>query len=108
MTCDRRDTFSLPLAEWILVLAVLTLLITDSTAVSAHQSHPNGTLRLAWQSEHISRVTAVDLDARTSGAALFRATEAARVEQRDGRSCVVGAVLLFDVDDAFALILTKR
>ncbi len=103
MTCDKRYTFALPFAEWLLVLAVLTLLITSSTVmVSAHQSHPNGTLRLAWQSEHISRVTAVDLDARTSGAALFRATGPARVEQRDGRSCVVGALLLFDVDDAFA------
>jgi hypothetical protein len=99
MIHDRRRTFVLPLAGWLLVLAVLLM---DSTAVSAHQSHPNGTLRLAWQAEHISRVTAVDLDARTSGAALFRATQAARVEQRDGRSCVVGAVLLFDVDDAFA------
>ena len=103
MTCDKRYMCVLPLAEWMLVLAVLTLLITSSTVmVSAHQSHPNGTLRLAWQSEHISRVTAVDLDARTSGAALFRATGPARVEQRDGRSCVVGALLLFDVDDAFA------
>ena len=99
MTCDKRDMCVLLLTKLLLMLAVLLI---GSTPVSAHQSHPNGTLRLAWQSEHISRVTAVDLDARTSGAALFRATQAARVEQRDGRSCVVGAVLLFDVDDAFA------
>ena len=42
------------------------------------------------------------MDARTSGAAPYRATEAARVERRDGRQCVVGALLMFDVDDAFA------
>ena len=99
MTRNRRYRFVLPLAEWLPVLAVL---IVGSIDVSAHQSHPNCALQLAWQSEHISRVTAVHLDARTSGAALFRATQAARVEQRDGRLCVVGAVLLFDVDDAFA------
>ena len=62
----------------------------------------HGTLQLAWRAEHISAVTAIDMDARTSGAAPFRATDAARVEQRDGRRCVAGALLMFDVDDAFA------
>jgi hypothetical protein len=31
-----------------------------------------------------------------------RSTGAARVEVRDGRDCAVGAILMFDVDDAFA------
>ena len=81
---------------------LLGLLLVGWVEVSAHQRHPNGTLQLAWQAEHIGSVTAIDMDDRTSGVAPYRATDAARVEQRDGRQCVVGALLMFDVADAFA------
>ena len=81
---------------------LIGLLLIGGAQVAAHQRHPNGKLQLAWRTEHIRAVTAIDMDARTSGAAPFRSTDAARVEQRDGRQCVVGALLMFDVDDAFA------
>jgi hypothetical protein len=73
-----------------------------ASAATAHQRHPNGSLRLAWQAEHIQAVTAIDMDVRMSGKMFIRATGAARVELRDGRPCAVGAILVFDVDDAFA------
>lgn len=81
---------------------VIGLLLLGFAQGAAHQRHPNGKLQLAWRAEHISAVTAIDMDARTSGATPFRSTGAARVEQREGRQCVVGALLVFDVDDAFA------
>jgi hypothetical protein len=47
------------------------------------------------------------MDARTSGTMLTRLLEAGRVESREGRSCVVGAILMFDVDDTFAFDLDE-
>ena len=94
-----QRTYGRPLLGWV---GAVGLLLIGVAAASAHQRHPNGRLPLAWQAEHIRAVTAIDMDARTSGAAPYRATEAARVERRDGRQCVVGALLMFDVDDAFA------
>ena len=94
-----QRTYGRPLLGWV---GAVGLLLIGVAAASAHERHPNGRLPLAWRAEHIRAVTAIDMDARTSGAAPYRATGAARVERRDGRQCVVGALLMFDVDDAFA------
>lgn len=84
-----------------LSLSIAGLLLW-AAAATGHERHPNGVLRLAWQAEHIRAVTSVDMDARTSGGMLIRPTDAARVERRGDRSCAVGAILLFDVEDTFA------
>jgi len=81
-------------------MAIVWLLLPVPN-VTAHGANPSGARRLPWQAEHIRAVTSIDMDSRLGGRMLIRSTDAARVEQREGRSCVVGAILLFDVDDSF-------
>ena len=42
---------------------LIGLLLIGGAQVAAHQRHPNGKLQLAWRTEHISAVTAIDMDA---------------------------------------------
>ena len=89
-----------------LAALLVGLCLTDLEA-AAHGVDPSGARELAWQAENIRSVTSVDMDARLSGRILTRASDAARVEERDGRSCVVGALLLFDVADSYGFDLDE-
>jgi len=86
-------------------LLLLTLPLDKAAAHSGHGAvhldHPLGKRELAWKpGREIARVLSLNFDFH-AGDTVISWSEPARLERIEGRDCVVGAHVLFDVNDAF-------
>ena len=82
-------------------LLALGTLLSASANIAAHEPHPMAMHELDWSAGHIAQVHAMAEDFQ-SGELLLIWTQPGRVQEVDGRSCLVGPYFIFDVDDAFA------
>lgn len=84
---------------WLLAVAVASF--AAGSTVAAHDPHPMAMHELDWTANEITRVHSMAEDFQ-SGQLLLIWTLPGRVQQVEGRSCLVGPYFIFDVDDAFA------
>jgi len=83
-------------------VAVLLLVLLQASAGFAHDRHPLGKRELDWNTDaNISRTLAMNIDFH-GGDWFVIWRQPGRIEQRDGRQCLVGPYFFFDVDDQFA------
>jgi hypothetical protein len=83
-------------------LVMLVLLMLQTAVSPAHNRHPLGKQELAWSTDtRISRTLAMNIDFH-GGDWFVIWRQPGRVEQRNGRQCLVGPYFFFDVDDQFA------
>ncbi|MEX2523485.1 MAG: hypothetical protein WD750_00875, partial [Gammaproteobacteria bacterium] len=79
---------------WLFILSILFGL-----TVSAHQNHPLGVTELDWRPDPaIARSLSINYDAH-AGQFLIARQPPGRVEMVDGRRCLAGSILAFDVND---------
>jgi hypothetical protein len=90
-----------PRVNTILGTALHVLAIFSIATVSAHEPHPMAMHELDWSAQNIKRVNAMAEDFQ-SGELTLIWTLPGRVEQVEGRACLVGPYFIFDVDDEFA------
>ncbi len=84
-----------------LALFLIYVCVSAETAL-AHNEHPIGKRLLEWHpDENISRTLAMNIDFH-GGDWFVIWRQPGRVEERDGRQCLVGPYFFFDVDDRFA------
>ena len=84
-----------------LYLALFAFALIPSRFAGAHERHPMALQELDWQAENIQRVYAFAEDFQ-AGALIKIWNMPGRVEDVDGRRCLVGPYFIFDVDDGFA------
>src|SRR5690606_17834747 len=91
---------------FIAAMLVLAAPVQDAGAHSApgahhHLDHPLGKREIAWKpGPQIARVLSLNFDFH-AGDTVISWSEPARLEKIAGRDCVVGAHMLFDVNDEF-------
>ena len=83
--------------------AVTTLLILSYCAMAqGHGLHPLGRIEFDWRPDpRIVRTIALNSDSH-AGEPIAGVGTIGRLEQRDGKACLVGSYFLFDIDDGFA------
>ena len=90
-----------PLKLFTLSLALFTLPIMPPQFAGAHERHPLAMQELDWQAENIGRVYAMAGDFH-AGALIRIWNMPGRVQDVEGKRCLVGPYFIFDVDDSFA------
>jgi len=81
---------------------ILVYICIPAEPAFAHNQHPIGKTLLDWHPDvNISRTLAMNIDFH-GGDWYVIWREPGRVEERDGRQCLVGPYFFFDVDDQFA------
>lgn len=80
---------------------LLAAMVISVPWVRAHEPHPMAMHELDWRTENIARVSAMAEDFQ-SGELTIIWTLPGRVEQVEGRACLVGPYFIFDIDDEFA------
>jgi len=84
------------------LIVVFSFTVLSIDTAFAHTDHPIGKRLLEWQpDENISRTLVMNIDFH-GGDWFVVWRKPGRVEERDGRQCVVGPYFFFDVDDQFA------
>lgn len=83
----------------LLILAAALAALAD--AAGGHEQHPYGITELDWPVKHVQRVLTSTQDFQND-AVVLSWTGLGRVENIDGRRCLVGAFFLFDIDDGYS------
>ena len=89
-----------------LYLALFTFPLMPLQFAAAHERHPLAMQELDWQAENIKRVYAMAGDFH-AGTLIRTWNMPGRVEDVEGRRCLVGPYFIFDVDDGFAFNIDK-
>ncbi len=84
------------------LVALLLMTCIPAEIILAHNNHPIGKRLLDWHPDvNISRTLSMNIDFH-GGDWFVIWRKPGRVEERDGRQCLVGPYFFFDVDDRFA------
>lgn len=84
-----------------LYLALFVLPLASLQFACAHERHPLAMQELDWQAENVKRAYAMAGDFH-AGALIRIWNMPGRVQDVEGRRCLVGPYFIFDVDDNFA------
>ena len=90
-----------PLTLFMAYLALLAFALIPSRFAGSHERHPLAMQELDWQAENIKRVYAMAGDFH-AGTLIRTWNMPGRVQDVEGRRCLVGPYFIFDVDDSFA------
>ena len=100
MKPTRMSTGTLP-RLFTLYAALFALPLMPLQFAGAHERHAMALQKLDWQAENIRRAYALAEDFQ-AGALIKIWNMPGRVEDVEGRRCLVGPYFIFDVDDGFA------
>ena len=83
-------------------VATMLLIVACCATARGHVLHPLGRMEFDWRPDpRIVRTIALHGDSH-AGEPIAGVGTVARLEQRDGKACLIGSYFLFDVDDGFA------